>query len=328
MNSERISGGESTTLLATALSVAMHAVVLLVLACAWRQGPTGELAEPQRRVTIVLRPVERVIPAHEPSAASTARSSTRANSFVLPEAADISLLGAGGFELPNRTSVGAGTSVAETAEQFTRRGRHGGTIPTGVDARAIVADEVARLQSKPPQGASARVSVFGGPAVEGRSFIFLIDRSHSMGSMGAWSAAENELINALRDLRPEHRFQVIASGHECVYLNRRELLPATEDNKRSVADHLRGFVPFGGTRHEMALSSALRHSPDVVFLFTDGGDPGMTESQIRRVTELAGGRTAIHCVAFGWQERRDETLFLDRLARENRGTSAYVDLAR
>jgi hypothetical protein len=328
MNSERIAGCEFTTVLATTFSIAVHALVLLVLGYAMRHSPTGELGEPQRPVTIVLQPVERVVAAEVPSAAIAAPTDVSGDSLRLPGPADIFLLGGGGVERPNRPGVGAGASGTEAAGQVTRRGRLGGTIPTGVDAAGFLSEEVARLQSRPPQGPSARVSVFGGPAVEGRSFVFLIDRSQSMGSLGALSAAERELVIALRDLRPEHRFQVIAYHDECLYLNRRELLPATDENKRAVSGHLSGLAPLGGTRHEMAISSALRHSPDVIFLFTDGGDPGMTESQIRRVTELASGRTAIHCIAFGWRERREETLFLDRLARENRGTSVYVDLAR
>ena len=194
----------------------------------------------------------------------------------------------------------------------------------------FIAREQSRLRNSKPQGNPASISVFGGPPASGRSFVFLIDRSKSTGSegVGVLEDAENELIRVLQGLQSHHQFQVVAYNDQCAYLNRRELLPATEENKRAVKGFLSGLAASGATEHEMALQSALHRQPDVIYLLTDAGLPELSDSQIRKITKLAGSKTAIHCIQFGLGTLQSDSSFLSRLAAMNRGSFTYIDTSR
>lgn len=203
-------------------------------------------------------------------------------------------------------------------------------IPTQIDKAAAVAEEQARLQSRRPTGEPTTVSLFGGTAAQGRSFIFLIDRSKSMGKYGlqALAAAEQELSAAVRRLQSYHQFQVIAYNDRCAYMSQRRMLAATDENKQGISKFLSALSPLGATEHEMALLSALQHQPDVIFLLTDGGDPHLSENQIRTLAERAGARTAIHCIQLGNGPLLESDTFLRRLAHEAGGTFTYADMSQ
>ncbi len=127
------------------------------------------------------------------------------------------------------------------------------------------------------------VSLFGSAPATGRSFVFVVDRSNSMGGegLGALALAEREFNRALTALEPTHKFQIVAYHHNRVFFGERELVAATDANKRRVSQFMRGLAAFGGTDHLMALTAALSFDPDVVFLLTDGGDPRLTKAHSR-----------------------------------------------
>jgi hypothetical protein len=199
-----------------------------------------------------------------------------------------------------------------------------------VDAAAILAEEAARRQAAGQSGPVAAVSLFGGSPAVGRTFVFLIDRSKSMGGtgLGVLEAAAKELASALSRLTPSHRFQVIAYHQQCVYLQgTRRLLPATEENKQAVQTFLGGLAAFGGTEHFLALQLALALKPDVIFLLTDGGDPHLNAAQLRELRRLAAARTSIHCLQFGFGPLQESDNFMMRLAQQNRGGYQYLQVS-
>ena len=138
--------------------------------------------------------------------------------------------------------------------------------------------------------------------------------------------AEDELVRVLQGLGPEHQFQVVVYHDQSVYLERRELLDATEENKALVPGFLGSKAAFGATEHERALMSALSLEPDVIFLLTDGGEPALKEQQIRNIAKYAGPRTSIHCIQFGIGPHREANNFLARLAAATGGEYGYVDV--
>jgi hypothetical protein len=198
-----------------------------------------------------------------------------------------------------------------------------------LDDDVILAEEAARRAARASLGSATELSIFGSEAAVGRSFVFAIDRSKSMGGDGlnALEAARTELGRALRHLAGNHRFQVVAYHHQCVYLQRPRLLPATEDNKAAVGPFIGGLAALGGTGHDMALRASLALEPDAVFLLTDGGDPYLNDIQLAYIRKLAKGQTTIHCIRFGFGPSSETDHFMVRLARENGGGYTYVNMS-
>jgi len=72
--------------------------------------------------------------------------------------------------------------------------------------------------------------------------------------------------------------------------------------------------------------TALRLKPEVIFLFTDGGDPVLDPGQLRLIRETAAGRTSIHCLHFGRGPQHTADNSLSRLAAQNHGSYVYIDV--
>jgi len=296
--------------------------------------------EPPRRIGIVLaerddeRPFAYLDETHdatqqtdqESASASTSDSSAVGgladpsvpSSLLIPE-----------IRLPGAASpVGAPDDLL--AHSLNVRGRGRRPILPGLDDEAILAEEAALKAARRALGPTTTVSLFGSATAEGRSFVFAIDRSKSMGGNGlnVLSAAGGELARALARLSPKHRFQIVAYHHGCVYHNVPRLIPATEENTSGVSDFIDLLAAFGGTDHEMALRASLGMEPDVIFLLTDGGDPHLNDIQLANIRKLADGQTTIHCIQFGFGELTDETNFMTRVARQNGGGFKYVNMSR
>lgn len=201
-------------------------------------------------------------------------------------------------------------------------------ILPGLGEAEILAEEAARRKATGPRGPAATMSLFGGAPAVGNSFVFLIDRSQSMGGDGlnALAAAEQELNRQLAKLESAHKFQIIAYNQQILRLSEGGLLPVTPEQRTKAARFLGGLVAFAGTQHEMALMAGLRLEPDVLFLLTDGGDPLITPAEIARVTERNGRRTSIHCIHFGSGPEGESGRTLRELVRRNGGSYGYVDM--
>ncbi|MFV1966101.1 MAG: hypothetical protein ACC628_11795 [Pirellulaceae bacterium] len=263
-----------------------------------------------------------------PAEAAEETESTNRRDSPLPSAEVLSEIAIGALALPEAidgTSMAA-EGIVQTAD-LSALGR--ADIPRGVDMSALRGEQDALRRAKGDLGPMARIQLFGGAPAAGRTFVFLIDRSKSMGSqgLGALSAAEGQLVRALQSLKPTHKFQIVAYHHHCVYLQVRELLPATAENKQLVVGFLGGLAALGATEHEGALLSALHLEPDVIYLLTDGGDPALTDAQQRRITKFATPKTSIHCVHFGFGPLQEPDHFLRRLAARNQGGYRYVDMS-
>ena len=181
------------------------------------------------------------------------------------------------------------------------------------------------------QGPTAGLSLFGSGRAVGHSFVFLIDRSKSMGEegYGALRRAKGELLRALANLDQRHKFQVIAYHHERTYLtDEKRLLPATQDAKARVGPFFDHLAAFGGTNHELALVAALHLKPDVVFLLTDGDSPGLSPAEQDTIVGMARRMgTTIHCIQFGPPGTPPES-FMPELAHRTGGSYRYVPKTR
>jgi Ca-activated chloride channel family protein len=200
-------------------------------------------------------------------------------------------------------------------------------LPGFGDAEILAAD-AAIPREVIATGPTAQLALFGSAPAEGRSFVFVIDRSKSMGGagLGAIQAAAAELKAHVGNLTDEQTFQVVAYNQSAVYFTDSGLVPATKANQQRVVKYIEDLAAYGQTEHTRGLLAALRLKPEVIFLLTDGGDPEMNLGNLRVVREACRGRTSIHCVHFGRGPRPDGGSFLMRLAEENRGSYTYIDM--
>ncbi len=326
------------------MSLVLHFVLLILLALGVRATDSLSVEESPRRIGIVLaqrddeRPFAYLDESHDPpqetpqidqeslqAAGSDSSQSTEAG--LAGPLAPSSLL-IEGIQLPGAaTPVGAQDELLSHNLDIRARGRQ--PILPGLDDEAILAEEAALKAARRALGPTTAVSLFDSASAEGRSFVFAIDRSKSMGGHGlnALSAAGAELSRALSHLSPKHRFQIIAYHHNCVYYRTPRLTPATDEAKSGVSDFIDHLAAFGGTDHEMALRASLGMEPDVIFLLTDGGDPHLNDIQLANIRKLAEGMTTIHCIQFGFGQSSDETSFMTRVARQNGGGFTYVNMS-
>ena len=184
----------------------------------------------------------------------------------------------------------------------------------------------------PKEGGKARTSLFG-VAGEGYKFVYVFDRSASMGGSGRNSlrAVKADLLQSLKNLDTVHQFQIIFYNEQPVIFNPTgtpgRLAFATEQNKKRAIRFIDSITPAGGTDHEQALKLAIRLQPDVIFWLTDADEPKLTPAQLAKIRHMAAG-IRINAIEFGPGPKPAGASFLAELARQNGGGYAYVDVSR
>ncbi len=181
-------------------------------------------------------------------------------------------------------------------------------------------------------GGKARTSVFGIEG-EGHKFVYVFDRSGSMGGSGRspLAAAKAQLIASLQSLGKTHQFQIIFYNERSWRFNPtghpNKMFFATEQNKQLATKFVGSVTADGSTRHEEALLAAIKMQPDVIFFLTDADEPQLWPAQLEKIHQRAAGIT-INTIEFGLGPQRDPNNFLVKLARQNGGRHAYVDVSR
>jgi hypothetical protein len=184
----------------------------------------------------------------------------------------------------------------------------------------------------PQEGGKAKTSFFGAVG-KGYKFVYVFDRSGSMGGSGRESlrAVKAELLDSLKRLDTVHQFQIVSYNERPTVFNPTEtpgrLVFATEENQRRVARYLDTIKADGGTAHEDALRQAIRLQPDVIFFLTDADDPKLSPAQLAKIRDLAAG-IIIHSIEFGRGPKPEGSNFLADLAHQNGGEYIYVDLSK
>jgi Ca-activated chloride channel family protein len=194
----------------------------------------------------------------------------------------------------------------------------------------LIESEQRLLKARAPKGNPAVISVFGSGGMTGRSFVFVIDRSHSMGNqgLGVIAAARKELSAAINQLESNHLFQIVGYHESTHTMQSRRLLAANKENKLAVPHHIGNMSAFGATSHENGMIAALAFKPDVIMLMTDGGFPLLNETQLKTIHRLAPDGCEIHCVQFGIGPLQKSQNFMTRMAEQNEGTFRYIDVTK
>jgi hypothetical protein len=184
----------------------------------------------------------------------------------------------------------------------------------------------------PREGDKAKTSLFG-VVGEGYKFVYVFDRSGSMGGKGRESlkAVKAELLDSLKDLDTVHQFQIIFYNERSALFNPSgepgRLAFATEENKQRAIRFIESIAAGGGTDHEQALRMAIRLRPDVIFFLTDADDPKLTPAQLKKIQHIAAG-IIINAIEFGPGPKPEGDSFIADLARQNGGGYAYVDISK
>jgi len=191
-----------------------------------------------------------------------------------------------------------------------------------------IAKEQRELAGRGNPPAATTTSIFGSGALTGTRFVFLLDRSRSMGAdgLGVLPRARAELMSALQSLDESHKFQVVAYHQNTVMVDRRDMLVATPENARLAGDFLDHLAAFGATQHESGLYSSIALQPDVIVMLSDGGFPTLNDGQIGAILKVMRKGTTIHCVQFGTSDLAPTNAFMERLAFQTGGTFRYVDV--
>ncbi len=173
-----------------------------------------------------------------------------------------------------------------------------------------------------------RLSMFGTNG-EGKTFVFVIDRSGSMDERGGrpMRAARAEIVRNIDLLDDLNQFNLIFYNES--YAKWRTGLPfASDANRESAKRHVEAQMAAGGTKHQDPLREALRLGPEIIFFLTDGDESELqlNEGELARINRLNPRSIQINVIQFGLGERR-ESPFLRRLASENRGMYQYLNVA-
>lgn len=244
------------------------------------------------------------------------------------------------FEVPRFKSVGIINCVIESTEEVppppaasiaavaAEKPQEAGGIDFDVPATGGGTDDVG---PHPPgggrgegdgvgDGAGNGVGRFFGVEAEGQSFVFVIDRSSSMGAL--LISVRQELDRALSGLDASQSFYVYVyhSRHQpMLYPDAPErMIPVTPEARREVMMWISRIKARDGTQPDSALCEALSFKPDVVFFLTDGRIPSHTVDRIR---EWRHDETVVHTIGIAVQRGEEE---LKTIAAESGGTYRYI----
>ena len=199
-----------------------------------------------------------------------------------------------------------------------------------------VPDPLPRTVVEPPTpGVGAVAPVGGSPAAPsnlpkslgsrplhgkkaGRTVVYVLDRSSSMGPDRLLRRAVDAIRASLEELGPDARFQIVAyNGGTSMPMPRP--LAATAAARDRAGDWMASLTAEGRSDHKAALLEALSLRPDEVYLLTDADD--LLETDVRFVPP--GARVRISAAVFGGNRPATGTP-LERLAERTGGKVEYV----
>lgn len=299
------------------LSTLFHVVLFIVLGLTWTVA-----TKPAGRSPEILRTVELVSKRNTPDGPVIVdRSASQAEAeSASPGPVDVGqLLGGAAPPVDLAAALPKSVDVSGLGLPTGNPLLGGGGLLAGPGAKTV------------PTAGRGRTSVYGLNG-EGFKFVYVFDRSGSMGGSGnrALNAAKRELLRSLDELGPTHQFQIIFYNELPTVMQiggAANLMFADDANKQAAQKFVASIVADGATQHEPALMTALRMNPDVVFFLTDADQPELSNAQLDRIKRLNDGRAVINTIEFGLGPKIRKRNFLDVVAEENGGGSVYLDIS-
>ena len=299
------------------LSVAIHAALLVAFGVLVQPPKAAGVAEVEREVGVVLRNVDDQGKASYEGDKNSLQPSAPTPGAKAVAATDL---------VGDRPPIDLSDALPKQRDLIGIAGNDPG-LPRG--ASGLIP---ATAQARNFGAGYARTKVYG-IAGEGFKFVYVFDRSASMGGGGnnALGAAKAELLQSLAQLGPTHQFQIIFYNDEpkifALSGQGGQLVFGTDLNKRQAELFVKGIQAGGGTRHAEALELALALKPDVIYFLTDADQPSLSGSEMARIRRKSSG-AVINAIEFGSGPRLGDDNFLMQLARENRGSYVYLDIAK
>jgi uncharacterized protein with von Willebrand factor type A (vWA) domain len=180
----------------------------------------------------------------------------------------------------------------------------------------MAAANLQMLYTKPEEGVS-----FFGTKSKGTRYVFVIDKSGSMGAHNKFGRAKRELIKTLKALPKNSRFMIyfFDEGSEQMPVN--NMMAAVPGNISWAEDWVKSVGMGGGTDPRRALKSGFSLKPDTLWLLTDGEFDN--ESAVLAQIRSANPKDRVRINTLAIMDRGGERV-LKQIARENDGTYRFV----
>jgi uncharacterized protein with von Willebrand factor type A (vWA) domain len=176
----------------------------------------------------------------------------------------------------------------------------------------------------------ARVQIFGIEA-KGSKFVYVFDRSGSMEG-APLTAAKKQLLDSLQPLGETQQFEILFFNHRVTIFDGgnvpKRATFATDHNKQLAAEFVQRISADGGTDRTLALRTALKLQPDVIFFLSDEDKPMPAKEldEIAKANDRVGAQ--ICAIEFGRGEKPPAASSMAELAHANNGKYVYVDVGK
>jgi hypothetical protein len=197
-------------------------------------------------------------------------------------------------------------------------------LPPSVISTAPGPDSISAAEYSPTEASSSPTTSRANPLHRalkpGKSIVYVIDRSSSMGVDGFLQQAIAAVQASLAQPGLDVRFQIVAYNGGTSELGP-ELWSANLENESKAARWLGGLTAEGRSNHRAGMLEALRMHPDAVFLLTDADD--LEEKEVRAIRALIREPVSLNVAVFGSRRPVGETP-LEQLTRDFGGSVRYV----
>ncbi len=217
--------------------------------------------------------------------------------------------------LPPRPSIEIGNASADGASPIDGQDQDSSGSSEVPPGDLAVQAEPARKPRQVVLGnfSSPGIEFFGARAV-GNSIAFVVDISGSMGSSTTASGISNfelmkqELMRSVNSLEPNQTFTVVCYNDQAHSRQDLTIANATDESKEKLRNWLSQLSADGGTEPVSGMKVALKTSPDIVFLLSDGE---FDWDCVRNIQSLNGKNCMINTVSMGMDARTLQQIATD-----------------
>ena len=168
-------------------------------------------------------------------------------------------------------------------------------------------------------GATASGASFFGLRARGGRFVYVVDNSGSMAGPRLRQALD-ELSRSINSLKKHMSFFIIFYNSHKIPMPSKQLVKATQENKRFYLNWAIKTRAGGGTDPTTAIEHSISLEPDAIWLLSDGQ---FSDDSVNKIYEMNRFiRIPIHILAFSAEANVDQ---LKKIAKQNYGKFIFVE---